>query len=194
MASDLYTVARTLAVLTFDFQGYTNVYADSLPDPDNIEVFRQYESFYRLLVRATDPDPARRFASAQEMTEQLTGVLREVVSLQTGPRPARPVHPVRSRTAGHGHGVVPAAGRGGVPAGGAGGADTARCPDRCRAARRSPGRPPPRFPAAGFLAPGVPSAGLPRASSSPSTPPPPPSPCPSRGSTRPTPTPVSWRA
>lgn len=89
VASDLYTVARTLAVLTFDFQGYTTVYADSLPDPDTIEVFRQYESFYRLLVRATDPDPARRFASAQEMAEQLTGVLREVVSLQSGQaRPA----------------------------------------------------------------------------------------------------------
>ncbi|WP_405644333.1 tetratricopeptide repeat protein [Streptomyces sp. NBC_00019] len=89
VASDLYTVARTLAVLAFDFQGYTNVFVDSLPDPDNIEVFRQYESFYRLLVRATDPDPARRFASAQEMAEQLTGVLREVVSLQTGrARPA----------------------------------------------------------------------------------------------------------
>ncbi|WP_078878837.1 serine/threonine-protein kinase [Streptomyces sp. NRRL B-24720] len=89
IASDLYTVARTLAVLTFDFQGYTNVFVDSLPDPDNIEVFRAYESFYRLLVRATDPDPARRFASASEMAEQLTGVLREVVALQTGrPRPA----------------------------------------------------------------------------------------------------------
>ncbi|TLS43423.1 tetratricopeptide repeat protein [Streptomyces montanus] len=89
VASDLYTVARTLAVLTFDFQGYTNVFVDSLPDPDNIEVFRTYESFYRLLVRATDPDPARRFASAQEMSEQLTGVLREVVALQTGrPRPS----------------------------------------------------------------------------------------------------------
>ncbi|MFF6812308.1 tetratricopeptide repeat protein [Streptomyces sp. NPDC012403] len=89
VASDLYTVARTLAVLTFDFQGYTNVYVDSLPDPDGIEVFRRYESFYRFLVRATDPDPARRFASAQEMTEQLTGVLREVVSLQSGrARPA----------------------------------------------------------------------------------------------------------
>ncbi|MEV0776758.1 tetratricopeptide repeat protein [Streptomyces sp. NPDC050428] len=89
VASDLYTVARTLAVLTFDFQGYTNVFVDSLPDPDNIDVFRTYESFYRLLVRATDPDPARRFASAQEMAEQLTGVLREVVALQTGrPRPS----------------------------------------------------------------------------------------------------------
>ncbi|MFF7753679.1 tetratricopeptide repeat protein [Streptomyces sp. NPDC007971] len=89
VASDLYTVGRTLAVLTFDFQGYTNAFVDSLPDPETIEVFRRYESFYRLLVRATDPDPARRFASAQEMSEQLTGVLREVVSLQTGQaRPA----------------------------------------------------------------------------------------------------------
>ncbi|MEU9010941.1 tetratricopeptide repeat protein [Streptomyces sp. NPDC048479] len=89
VASDVYTVARTLAVLTFDFQGYTNVFVDSLPDPENIQVFRTYESFYRLLVRATDPDPARRFASAQEMAEQLTGVLREVVAIQTGrPRPS----------------------------------------------------------------------------------------------------------
>jgi serine/threonine-protein kinase PknG len=89
VASDLYTVARTLAVLTFDFQGYTNVFVDSLPDPDGIEVFSRYESFYRLLVRATDPDPGRRFASAEEMSEQLLGVLREVVALGTGkPRPA----------------------------------------------------------------------------------------------------------
>ncbi|MEO3754950.1 tetratricopeptide repeat protein [Streptomyces sp. B6B3] len=87
--SDLYTVARTLAVLTFDFQGYTSVYADGLPEPDSVEVFQRYESFYRFLVRATDPDPQRRFASAQEMAEQLTGVLREVVAIDTGqPQPA----------------------------------------------------------------------------------------------------------
>ena len=89
VASDLYTVARTLAVLTFDFQGYTTVYADSLPEPDDIEVFRRYESFYRFLMRATDPDPWRRFSSAREMAEQLTGVLREIVAVQTGqPKPA----------------------------------------------------------------------------------------------------------
>ncbi|MEU8650207.1 tetratricopeptide repeat protein [Streptomyces sp. NPDC048737] len=89
VASDLYTVGRTLAVLTFDFQGYTTAFVDCLPDPDSIEVFHRYESFYRFLVRATDPDPARRFTSAQEMAEQLTGVLREVVSLQSGrSRPA----------------------------------------------------------------------------------------------------------
>ncbi|MDT3397927.1 tetratricopeptide repeat protein [Streptomyces sp. B1866] len=89
VASDLYTVARTLAVLTFDFPGYTTVFAHSLPDPRHVEVFQRYESFYRLLVRATEPDPAHRFASAQEMAEQLTGVLREVVAERTGqPRPA----------------------------------------------------------------------------------------------------------
>ncbi|WP_062204548.1 serine/threonine-protein kinase [Streptomyces sp. NBRC 109706] len=89
VASDLYTVARTLAVLTFDFQGYTTVFADSLPDPMHIDVFREHESFYRFLVRGTDPDPQRRFASAEEMAEQLTGVLRELVATRTGrPQPA----------------------------------------------------------------------------------------------------------
>jgi serine/threonine-protein kinase PknG len=89
VASDLYTVARTLAVLTFDFQGYTNVFVDTLPAPDSIDVFSRYESFYRLLVRATDPDPGKRFASAEEMADQLMGVLREVVALESGkPRPA----------------------------------------------------------------------------------------------------------
>lgn len=89
VASDLYTVARTLAVLTFDFPGYTTIYRDSLPDPAHVEVLHGNESFYRFLVRGTDPDPQRRFASAEEMSEQLTGVLREVVALRTGqPRPA----------------------------------------------------------------------------------------------------------
>ncbi|WP_354642643.1 serine/threonine-protein kinase [Kitasatospora camelliae] len=88
-ASDLYTVARTLAVLTFDFQGYTDTYRYDLPGPEEVPVLARYESFYRFLVRATDPDPARRFASAEEMADQLTGVLREVLSLQDGmPRAA----------------------------------------------------------------------------------------------------------
>ncbi|MER8104922.1 tetratricopeptide repeat protein [Kitasatospora sp. NPDC094016] len=88
-ASDLYTVARTLAVLTFDFQGYSTTYRDTLPGPEDVEVFARYESYYRFLVRATDPDPARRFSSADEMADQLTGVLREILALQDGrARPA----------------------------------------------------------------------------------------------------------
>ncbi len=89
-ASDLYTVARTLAVLSFDFQGYSTTYRDTLPGPESVPAFAAYESYYRLLVRATDPDPARRFGSAEEMADQLTGVLREVLALQDGrPRPAQ---------------------------------------------------------------------------------------------------------
>ena len=48
----------------------------------------EYDSFGRLLRRAIDPDPRRRFASAEEMSGQLLGVLREVVAQDTGmPRP-----------------------------------------------------------------------------------------------------------
>jgi len=88
-SSDLYTVGRALAVLTFDFTGYQSVYAHSLPDPADIPVLAGNESFYRLLRRATDPDPVRRFTSADEMSEQLKGVLREVLAVGDGtPRPA----------------------------------------------------------------------------------------------------------
>ena len=88
-ASDLYTVGRTLAVLSFDFQGYATTWRHELPGPEEVPLFARYESYYRLLLRATDPDPARRFGSAEEMAVQLTGVLREILALQDGrPRPA----------------------------------------------------------------------------------------------------------
>ena len=87
--SDLYTVGRALAVLTFEFTGYTSTYEHSLPDPATVPLLTQQESFYRLLRRATSPDPGRRFASAADMGEQLTGVLREVLAAGDGnPRPA----------------------------------------------------------------------------------------------------------
>ncbi len=85
--SDLFTVARALAVLTFEFKGYQSTYKFTLPD--GVPVLEQQESFARLLRRATDQDPDRRFASAGEMAEQLTGVLREVLAVADGtPRPA----------------------------------------------------------------------------------------------------------
>jgi serine/threonine-protein kinase PknG len=87
-SSDLYTVGRALAVLTFEFTGYTSRYEHSLPDPATVPLLAQQESFYRLLRRSTDPDPGRRFASAADMAEQLTGVLREV--LAAGDGTARP--------------------------------------------------------------------------------------------------------
>ncbi|HYK26546.1 MAG TPA: tetratricopeptide repeat protein [Streptosporangiaceae bacterium] len=78
--SDLYTVGRTLAMLTFNFSGYTSTYQYRLPDPGSVPELAEHESFYRLLKRATHPDPRRRFSTAADMIDQLTGVLREVLS------------------------------------------------------------------------------------------------------------------
>jgi len=87
VSSDLFTVARALAVLTFEFRGYQSSYKFTLPD--GVPLLSQQESFTRLLRRATNADPGRRFSSAGEMAEQLTGVLREVLAVADGtPRPA----------------------------------------------------------------------------------------------------------
>jgi serine/threonine-protein kinase PknG len=75
-------------VLAFDFKGYTGTFRHSLPDPAQVPVLAANESFDRLLRRSTDTDPERRFWSAEEMADQLTGVLREVLSAGDGqPRP-----------------------------------------------------------------------------------------------------------
>jgi serine/threonine-protein kinase PknG len=87
VSSDLFTVARALAVLTFEFRGYQSNYKFTFPDA--VPLLEQQESFARLLRRATHSDPDRRFGSAGEMAEQLTGVLREVLATADGtPRPA----------------------------------------------------------------------------------------------------------
>ena len=87
VSSDLFTVARALAVLTFEFKGYQSSYKFTFPD--GVPLLARQESLGRLLRRATDADPGRRFGSAGEMAEQLTGVLREVLSVADGaPRPA----------------------------------------------------------------------------------------------------------
>jgi serine/threonine-protein kinase PknG len=88
-SSDLYTAGRALAVLTFEFAGYQSTYSRSLPDPATVPLLARQESFRRALQRATHPDPDQRFASAAEMAEQLTGVLREVLATaDQQPRPA----------------------------------------------------------------------------------------------------------
>ena len=86
VASDIYTVGRTLAALTLKLKTRKGRYVDGLPDDD--PVLKEYDSFGRLLRRAIDRDPRRRFVSADEMSSQLLGVLREVVAKDTGiPRP-----------------------------------------------------------------------------------------------------------
>ncbi len=86
VATDIYTVGRTLAALTLNLRTRNGRYVDGLPEDD--PVLATYDSFGRLLRRAIDPDPRRRFTSAEEMSAQLMGVLREVVAQDTGvPRP-----------------------------------------------------------------------------------------------------------
>jgi serine/threonine-protein kinase PknG len=89
IASDVYTVGRTLAVLVLNFDYHEGAYQHALPPPDDEPLFARWESFYRLLLKATAPAPDDRFTSVDELGEQLLGVLREVVSRQEGqPHPA----------------------------------------------------------------------------------------------------------
>ncbi len=78
--SDLYTIARTLAVLVFEFRGYQNQYVDSLPPPDEAPILAEHDSLYRLLQRGTALRPEDRFQTAEEMRVQLLGVLREIAA------------------------------------------------------------------------------------------------------------------
>jgi serine/threonine-protein kinase PknG len=87
--SDLFTVARTLAVLCTDFKGYQGTYKHTLPPQEAVALFSRYDSLYRLLSKATAADPDDRFQSAQELSDQLYGVLREIVAAeQNRPVPA----------------------------------------------------------------------------------------------------------
>ena len=91
ISSDLYTVARTLAVLSFDFPGYQDEkrHATSLPPARQVPAFERYESFHHFMLKATSPDPSARFQSVGEMADQLVGVLREVIAIDGGsPAPA----------------------------------------------------------------------------------------------------------
>ncbi len=89
VASDLYTVGRTLAVLVIRFVFHTGTHHHSLPTQAEEPLFARWESLYRFLLKATAPHPDDRFQSAAEMQEQLTGVLREIVAIsESQPRAA----------------------------------------------------------------------------------------------------------
>jgi serine/threonine-protein kinase PknG len=87
VVSDLYSLGRALAVLIMDFR-FQSAHEHNLPSPAEQPVLAQHESLYRFLLRATGRDPDARFQSADEMAEQLAGVLREVVAGTVPPRPA----------------------------------------------------------------------------------------------------------
>lgn len=80
VASDIYTIGRTLLVLMAEFRGYQSTYVAKLPPAEDIPAFAAHDSLYRLVAKMCAPDPADRFASVDELRVQLLGVLREVVA------------------------------------------------------------------------------------------------------------------
>jgi serine/threonine-protein kinase PknG len=87
VASDLFTVARALAVMIIDFRGYQSTFRYTLPAQDDHAVLADNDSLYRFLCKATAPHPDDRFQSADEMAAQLLGVLRETVATDADPPP-----------------------------------------------------------------------------------------------------------
>ncbi|WP_405062006.1 serine/threonine-protein kinase PknG [Kribbella sp. NBC_01505] len=89
IASDIYTLGRTLCVLAMEFRGYQSRYVTSLPPVGEVALFQKYDSVYRLLLKACAKDPADRFQTADEFRVQLLGVLREVVADKQGVKAAQ---------------------------------------------------------------------------------------------------------
>jgi serine/threonine-protein kinase PknG len=89
VVSDLFTIGRTLAVLVTNISGFSTEHQYTLPSAQADPVFSAQESLYRFLLKATAAAADDRFQTAEEMAEQLLGVLREVVAVETKtPRPA----------------------------------------------------------------------------------------------------------
>ena len=89
VASDVYSVGRTLAVLVMDVPQERGRFVERLPGPATVPVLAKHESLHRAILRATDPDPGRRFSSMQEMADQLTGVLHEIAAADGATVPPR---------------------------------------------------------------------------------------------------------
>ena len=83
IASDVYTIGRTLLVLCTEFRGYQGEFATSLPPLGDLPEIVGQDSLYRLVLRACAPNPDDRFASAEEFRQQALGVLREVVGTRS---------------------------------------------------------------------------------------------------------------
>ena len=79
-------------MLCVEFAGFQDEkrYATRLPPAEDVPVFERYESFHRFLEKATAADPAARFHDAADMSEQLYGVLRQVVAADGGSPPPAP--------------------------------------------------------------------------------------------------------
>jgi serine/threonine-protein kinase PknG len=84
--TDLYSICRTLAYLITEMDLADPIFG--MPPVERYKVFRDSPALYRLLVKGTASRPERRFHSAEELIDQLAGVLRLIV----GGKPGTPVN------------------------------------------------------------------------------------------------------
>jgi serine/threonine-protein kinase PknG len=80
VASDIYTIGRTLLICCATVPDYQTTLANRLPTVEQTLAFQRYESLQRLIAKACAPDPADRFNSCSELQQQMIGVLRQVVA------------------------------------------------------------------------------------------------------------------
>ncbi|HML50943.1 MAG TPA: tetratricopeptide repeat protein [Propionicimonas sp.] len=80
IASDIFTVGRTLLMLSADVPGFQTTSEFTIPPAHELPAFAEQDSLYRLLLKCCAPDPSDRFVSAEDLREQMLGVLREVVA------------------------------------------------------------------------------------------------------------------
>ena len=75
--TDLYSICRALAwmitLMELDAPPF------GMPPAEHYKAFRDYPALYQLLVKGTHPNPERRFHSAEDLSDQLAGVLRLIV-------------------------------------------------------------------------------------------------------------------
>jgi serine/threonine-protein kinase PknG len=74
--TDLYTIGRALLEMVTGMDIEEPLFG--LPPASDYAVLTRYPALYRFLERACHADPAARFQSAEEMVEQLRGVLRQI--------------------------------------------------------------------------------------------------------------------
>jgi len=110
VASDLYTVGRSLAVLILDWPGWQGPDKERLPERAAHDILVEHDGLWRFLVRACAHDPNERFGDADEMAESLHGVLCQVAAASDGlarPRTSTRYSPPRPRLDGSGWRTLP---------------------------------------------------------------------------------------
>ena len=84
VATDIYSIGRTLAALTLPMRRKNGRYLDGLPSPEDAPVLADNPVVSASAATCYVARPDERFVSAEEMSTQVLNVLREVVAVHTG--------------------------------------------------------------------------------------------------------------